>query len=129
MTDEQPIAQNYPLSRILHIIALVTSAILILVGIHVLTKEEEFKYELYLYWFTAMYVICEMLIKMFLVVHSDHTTKNIVIGFIMEFLFFLPIALNDWTTHKQEFALSMLLVSVARTIYYTMAVMKNSKLV
>jgi hypothetical protein len=129
MADEQPIASNYPLTRILHIITLSLSALMVLVGIHILTDEDNFESELNLYWFIAMYVIAAMLIKMFLVIKSDQTTKNIVVGFLMEFLFFLPIALNDYRTHMEEFTLAMLLTNVARTAYFTMAVMKNSKLV
>lgn len=129
MADEQPIAPNYPLTRILHIITLSLSALMVLVGIHILTDEDNFESELNLYWFIAIYVIAAMLIKMFLVVKSDQTTKNIVIGFLMEFLFFLPVALNDYRTHMEEFTLAMLLTNVARTTYFTMAVMKNSKLV
>lgn len=131
MIDEQPIPQerDYPLSRIMHIIALCLSAILVLVGIHILMQEEEYKYELYFYWFIAVYVILAMLTKMFMVVNSDHTTKNIIIGFLAEFIFFIPIVLNDWATHKLEFALAMLLTNVIRTIYFILAVMKNSKLV
>jgi hypothetical protein len=129
MSEEQPIAKNYPLSRIMHIIALVLSSILILVGIHILTKEEEFEYELYFYWFIACYVIVAMLVKMIMVVHGQHETKNIIIGFLVEFSFFVPIALNDWQTDKMEFTLAMLLTNVVRTAYYVMAVMKNSKLV
>lgn len=129
MSNEQPITRNYPLSRIMHIIALVMSAILILVGIHILTKEEEFEYELYFYWFIACYLIVAMLVKMIRVVHGDHETKNIVMGFLIEFCFFLPIVLSDWQTAKMEFALAMLLTNVVRTVYYTMAVMRNSKLV
>lgn len=129
MTDEQPIARNFPLSRIMHIVALVTSAVLVLVGIHILMKEEEFEYELYFYWFIACYLIIAMLTKMIMVVHSDHTMKSIVIGFLFEFSFFIPVALNNWQTEKEEFALAMLVTNVARTAYYTMAVMKNSKLV
>lgn len=130
MTNEQPIVKNYPLSRIMHIIALVMSAVLILVGIHILTKEEEFKMELYFYWFIACYLIIAMLVKMIMVVHAQHTTKNIIVGFIIEFSFFLPIVLYpDWQNEKMEFALAMLLTNVARTAYYIMAVMKNSRLV
>lgn len=70
-----------------------------------------------------------MLTKMFMVVHSDHSTKNIIIGFLAEFVYFAPIVLNDWQTHKIEFALAMLLTNVIRTVYFSMAVMKNSKLV
>lgn len=127
--EEPPVESNYPLSRLLHIGSLVTSVILVLVGIHILLKEEEYKYELYFYWFIAVYVMITMLIKMFLVVKSDLPAKKILFGFLMEFGFFLPIALNDWTTHKQEFALSMFLVCVARLIYYILAVMKKSGLV
>jgi hypothetical protein len=113
----------------MHIIALVMSAVLVLVGIHILMKEEEYKYELYFYWFFAVYLIIAMLVKMVLVVHSDQPAKSILLGFLIEFLFFLPIALNDWQTNKQEFALAMLLTNVVRIVYYIMAVMKNSKLV
>lgn len=127
--EEQPIERNYPLSRILHVGSLATSAILVLVGIHILLKEEEYKYELYFYWFIAIYVIISMLTKMFLVVKSDLPAKKILLGFVMEFGFFLPIVLNDWATHKQEFALAMFLVCVARLIYYIVAVMKKSGLV
>lgn len=129
MTDEHVIKGNYPLSRILHIISLVLSSILVLVGIHILMKEEEFEYELYIYWFAACYLIVAMLMKMIMVVRTQHETKNILIGFLVEFSFFLPIALNDWQTDKMEFALAMLLTNVLRTAYYVMAVMKNSKLV
>jgi hypothetical protein len=129
MTDEQTQPPAYPLSRIMHIIALVMSAILILVGIHILTKEEEFEYELYFYWFIACYLIVAMLVKMIRVVHGDHETRNIIVGFLIEFCFFLPIVLYDWQAEKPEFALAMLGTNVVRTIYYVMAVMKNSKLV
>lgn len=130
MSNEQPIVRNYPLSRIMHIIALVMSAVLILVGIHILTKEEEFKMELYFYWFIACYLIIAMLVKMIMVVHAQHETKNIIVGFMIEFSFFLPIVLNpDWQNEKMEFALAMLLTNVVRTAYYIMAVMKNSRLV
>lgn len=105
------------------------SAILVLVGIHILMKEEEFKYELYFYWFFAVYLIIALLVKMVLVVHSDQPANRIVLGFLIEFVFFLPIALNDWQADKQEFALAMLLTNVIRIVYYIMAVMKNSKLV
>lgn len=105
------------------------SAILILVGIHILTKEEEFENELYFYWFIACYLIVAMLVKMIHVVHGDHEAKNIVMGFLIEFSFFLPIVLSDWQTAKMEFALAMLATNVLRTIYYTMAVMKKSRLV
>lgn len=129
MTEEQTLPRNFPLPRVMHIIALVMSAILVLVGIHILMKEEEFKYELYFYWFFAIYLIIAMLVKMVLVVHSDQPAKSVVLGFLMEFVFFLPIALNDWQADKQEFALAMLLTNVVRIVYYIMAVMKNSKLV
>ena len=129
MTEEQPIVNNYPLSRVMHIIALVMSAVLVLVGIHILMKEEEFKYELYFYWFIACYLIVAMLVKMVRVVFAGHETKNIVLGFLIEFSFFIPVALNDWQTDKMEFALAMLLTNVIRVVYYVMAVMKNSKLV
>ncbi len=129
MTDEQTLPQSYPLSRIMHIIALVMSAILLLVGIHILMKEEEFEYELYFYWFIACYLIIAMLVKMIRVVHGDHETKNIVIGFLVEFTFFAPIVFSDWQTDKQDFALAMLVTNVVRTAYYIMAVMRNSKLV
>ncbi len=69
-----------------------------------------------------------MVLKMFMVVKSDFPARRILFGFLMEFLFFLPIALNDWTTHKQEFALAMLLTNVARLVYYIFAVMKKSGL-
>ena len=130
MTDQQNIPTAYPLPRIMHIVALALSVILILVGIHILMKEEEFEYELYFYWFIACYLIVAMLVKMIMVVHGQHETKNIIVGFIIEFSFFLPIVLNpDWQADKQEFALAMLLTNVVRTTYYIMAVMKNSKLV
>jgi hypothetical protein len=129
MTEEQPLPRNFPLSRVMHVISLVISAILILVGIHILMKEEEFKYELYFYWFFAVYLIIAMLVKMVMVVHSDQTAKNIALGFLIEFSFFLPIALSNWQTDKQDFALAMLLTNVVRVTYYIMAVMKNSKLV
>lgn len=129
MSNEQPISSNYPLSRIMHIIALVMSAILVLVGIHILTKEEEFEYELYFYWFIACYLIVAMLVKMIRVVQGDHETKNIVMGFLIEFSFFLPIVLYDWQTAKMEFTLAMLATNVLRTIYYIIAVMKKSRLV
>jgi hypothetical protein len=129
MTEEQPTISNYPLSRIMHIISLVLSAILVLVGIHILMQEEEFEYELYFYWFIACYLIIAMLTKMIMVVHAEHETKNIVIGFLIEFSFFAPIVLNDWQTDKINFALAMLVTNVVRTVYYTMAVMKNSRLV
>jgi len=126
---DEPIAtNNYPLTRILHIISLVLSAILVLVGIHILMKEEEYKYELYFYWFIAVYLMIAMVVKMFMVVKADLAAKKIVLGFLMEFCFFLPIALNDWTTDKQEFALAMLLTNVVRMVYYIFAVMKNSGL-
>lgn len=129
-TEEQaPAERNYPLPRVMHIIALVMSSILVLVGIHILTKEEEFEYELYFYWFIACYLIVAMLVKMVMVVRSQHETKAIVLGFLIEFAFFVPIALNDWQTDKMEFALAMLVSNVVRVIYYVMAVMKNSKLV
>ena len=38
--DEPTTANSYPLSRILHIISLVVSAILVLVGIHILMKAD-----------------------------------------------------------------------------------------
>lgn len=129
MTEDQTVPRNFPLPRVMHIIALVMSAILVLVGIHILMKEEEFKYELYFYWFFAIYLIIAMLVKMVLVVHTDQPAKSVVLGFLMEFVFFLPIALNDWQADKQEFALAMLLTNVVRIVYYIMAVMKNSKLV
>lgn len=113
----------------MHIIALVLSSILVLVGIHILTKEEEFEYELYFYWFIACYLIVAMLVKMIMVVNAQHETNKIVRGFLIEFLFFVPIVLNDWQTDKMEFALAMLVTNVIRVIYYIMAVMKNSKLV
>jgi hypothetical protein len=130
MTEEVVLPNNYPLSRIMHIIALVMSSVLVLVGIHILMKEEEYEYELYFYWFIACYLIVAMLVKMVQVVFADHETKNIVLGFAIEFSFFLPIVLNpDWQNDKMEFALAMLITNVVRTIYYTMAVMKNSRLV
>jgi hypothetical protein len=129
MSSERTLPQTYPLLRIMHIIALVMSAILILVGIHILTKEEEFKAELYFYWFIACYLIGAMLVKMIKVVHGEHETKNIIIGFLIEFSFFLPIVLSDWQTEKMDFALAMLLTNVVRTVYYTMAVMRNSRLI
>lgn len=129
MVDEQPIPREYPVSRIMHIISLCLSAILILVGIHILTQEENFENELYFYWFIALYVLAEMVVKMFMVVHADHSAKNIIIGFLLEFSFFLPVVLNDWQKDKMEFALAMLLTSVLRTVYYIMAVMKGSRLV
>lgn len=129
MIDEQPLPREYPLSRIMHIIALCMSAILILVGIHILTQEENFENELYFYWFIAIYVLAAMLVKMFMVVRADHSAKNIIVGFLMEFSFFLPVVLNDWQKDKMEFALAMLLTSTVRTVYYIMAVMKGSKLV
>lgn len=129
MTEEQPIERNYPFPRILHIITVSLSALLVLVGIHILMQEENFKYELYFYWFISVYVILAMLTKMFLVVHTDQTAKNIVIGFLMEFLFFLPVALNDWQTDKMEFAWAMLITNAVRTAYFGIAVMKNSQLV
>lgn len=129
MSEEQIVPRNFPLPRVMHIIALCMSAILVLVGIHILMKEEEYKYELYFYWFFAIYLIIAMLVKMVMVVHQDQPVKSIVLGFAIEFCFFLPIALNDWETNKQEFALAMLLTNAVRVAYYTMAVMKNSKLV
>lgn len=113
----------------MHIVALVLSSILVLVGIHILTKEEEFEYELYFYWFIACYLIVAMLVKMVLVVSAQHETRNIIGGFLIEFIFFVPVALNDWQTDKMEFALAMLVTNVVRVVYYIMAVMKNSKLV
>ncbi len=128
-TEAQALPRNFPLPRIMHIISLVMSAILVLVGIHILMKEEEFKSELYVYWFFAIYLIIALLVKMVLVVHSDQPANRIILGFLVEFVFFLPIALNDWQADKQEFALAMLLTNVIRIVYYIMAVMKNSKLV
>lgn len=129
MSESPSIERNYPLTRIMHIIALVLSSILMLVGIHILMKEEEFEFELYFYWFIACYVIVAMLVKMFLIVKGDHETKHIVLGFLIEFSFFLPIWLSDWQTDKMDFALAMLLTNMVRVAYYIMAVMKNSKLV
>ena len=126
--EEQEIVNNYPLRRIMHIISLVLSAILVLVGIHIMMKEEEFEYELYFYWFIAVYVMISMVMKMFMVVKSDLPSKKIILGFLVEFAFFLPIALNDWTTHKQEFALAMFITNIARVTYYIFGVMKNSDL-
>ena len=129
MPEEVQQEVNYPLSRIMHVLALIFSIILILVGIHILIQEEDLKYELYLYWFIAIYVMSAMVVKMFMVVRADHSTKRIVLGFAAEFLYFLPVVLNDWQRDKFEFALAMLITSVVRLTYYIFAVMKNSQLV
>ena len=130
MHEEESIPGEYPLSRVMHIIALVLSAVLLLVGIHILMQEEQYENELYFYWFISIYITIAMLVKMFMVVHGDHSARSVVVGFLMEFCFFLPIVLNpDWQSAKMEFALAMLITSVIRTAYYTMAVMKNSQLV
>jgi len=128
IVEEVEKINNYPLRRIMHIISLVLSAILVLVGIHIMMKEEEFEYELYFYWFIALFVMISMVMKMFMVVKTDLPAKKIILGFLVEFIFVLPIVLNDWTTHKQEFALAMFITNVARVTYYIFAVIKNSDL-
>lgn len=112
----------------MHIVSLILSALLVILGIHILMQEDEFKNELYLYWFISVYVMIAMVTKMFMVVKSDLVAKKIVLAFLVEFCFFLPIALSDWTTHKQEFALAMFITNIARVTYYIFAVMKNSGL-
>lgn len=129
VAEEQPVERNYPFTRIVHVITLSLSAVLVLVGIHILMQEENLKSELYLYWFISIYVILAMVTKMFIVVRSDQTAKNVIIGFLMEFLFFLPVALNDWQADRFEFAWAMLITNAIRTAYFAMAVMKDSQLV
>lgn len=101
---------------------------MVILGIHIMMGEDAFKNELYFYWFIAIYVMISMIVKMFMVVKSDLVAKKVILAFLVEFAYFLPIVLNDWTTHKQEFALAMFITNIARVTYYIFAVTKDSDL-
>ncbi|MCK6639204.1 MAG: hypothetical protein L6Q81_03895 [Bacteroidia bacterium] len=124
-----PEPSAYPPSRIMNIISLVLSCILMLVGIHVLTGEENFKNEHYFYIFIALYLMAQMLVKMVMIVKSDLTVRKIILAFLVELSLYLPLLMHDWETDKTDFALIMLLTNTARAAYYTFGVMKDSELV
>lgn len=126
---EVRIPNAYPPSRVMNIISLVLSCVLMLVGIHVLTGEENFKNEHYFYLCIALYLMVQMLVKMILIVKSELTVRKIILAFIVEFSLYLPLMMHDWETHKTDFALIMLLSNTARATYYTFGVMKDSELV
>lgn len=130
VSDKAPAVKNaYPPSRVMNIISLVLSAILMLVGIHVLTGEENFKNEHYFYICIALYLMLQMLVKMVMIVKSELTMRKIVLAFLVEFSLYLPLLMHDWNTHKTDFALIMLLTNTGRAAYYTFGVMKDSELV
>jgi hypothetical protein len=127
--SEAPAPKAYPPSRIMNIISLVLSCILMLVGIHVLTGEENFRNEHYFYICIALYLMLQMLVKMVMIVKSDLTIRKIIFAFAVEFSLYLPLMMHNWDTDKTDFALSMLLTNTARAAYYTFGVMKDSELV
>lgn len=100
-----------------------------LVGIHVLTGEENFKNEHYFFICIALYLMLQMLVKMVMIVKSDLTVRKIILGFAVEFSLYLPLMMHNWETDKTGFALIMLLTNTARATYYTFGVMKDSELV
>lgn len=126
---ELPAVKAYPPSRIMNIISLVLSCILMLVGIHVLTGEENFKNEHYFFICIALYLMLQMLVKMVMIVKSDLTVRKIILAFAVEFSLYLPLMMHNWETDKTGFALIMLLTNTARATYYTFGVMKDSELV
>lgn len=126
---EVRIPNAYPPSRVMNIISLVLSCVLMLVGIHVLTGEENFRNEHYFYICIALFLMVQMLVKMILIVKSELTVRKIVLAFLVEFSLYLPLMMHDWDTEKTDFALIMLLSNTARATYYTFGVMKDSELV
>jgi hypothetical protein len=128
-STEVRIPSAYPPSRVMNIISLVLSCILMLVGIHILTGEENFRNEHYFYTCIALYLMVQMLVKMILIVKSELTVRKIIFAFLVEFSLYLPLMMHDWNTEKFDFALIMLLSNAARATYYTFGVMKDSELV